>query len=161
MSAKPNRSLVSYSLALLFLTGHGACGSSTYLIEPAYLANPSPKGMPAQAEGTGQPLFVSPRKMYLDRPEPLLPQLQDARLRVKARRPKGLVIAGAITFGIGTALTLGGVGSLVCPPHAFCENGVAVGVLLGVGSFHLLIGGIQLIAAAAKWSPEVVRPYSY
>lgn len=161
MLAHLNRSLVSCSLAALFLTGHAACGSSTYLIERAYLTNPNPQGIPAQAADTGEPRFVSPRKMYLDRAQPLTAPLPDGRLQVKPRRPKGLIIAGAITLGIGTAITLAGVGELVCPPGAFCENGVAVGALLGVGSFHLLIGGIQLIAAGAKWSPEVSRPYSY
>lgn len=161
MSAHRNLSLAAYLLGFLFLASQSACGASAYLIEATHLARPSAQGIPAQVEKTGEPVFVSPRKMYLDRPEPLAPPSQDGHLRVRPRRPKGLLIAGSITFGIGTVLTLAGVGQIPCPPNALCENGIAIGALLGVGSFHMLIGGIQLIAAAAKWSPEVRRPYSY
>lgn len=163
MSAPRNLPLVSYLgaylVGFLFLAAHGACGSPAYLIEATNLSHPNP--IPAQSEKTGEPVFVSPRKMYLDRPEQLAPPSQDGHLRVRPRRPKGLVIAGSITLGIGTVLTLAGVGQIPCPPGYFCENGIAIGALLGVGSFHMLIGGIQLIAAAAKWSPEVSRTYSY
>jgi hypothetical protein len=161
MSAHRNLPLIAYLVGLLFLAAQAACGSSAYLIEATNLARPNPQGIPAQVEKTGEPVFVSPRKMYLDRPEPLAPPSQDGHLRVRPRRPKGLLIAGSITFGIGTVLTLAGVGQIPCPPGALCENGIAIGALLGVGSFHMLIGGIQLIAAAAKWSPEVSRPYAY
>lgn len=161
MSAHRKLPLIAYFMGFLFLAAQGACGSPAYLIEATNLASPNPQGIPAQSEKTGEPVFVSPRKMYLDRPEQLVPPSPDGHVRVRPRRPKGLVIAGSITLGIGTVLTLAGVGQIPCPPNALCENGVAVGAVLGVGAFHMLIGGIQLIAAAAKWSPEVSRPYSY
>lgn len=149
------------TLACLFVAATGACGSSSYLIDPIYVQQPNPRGIPARAEPTDEPVFVNPQKMHLERPEPLPVQPPQASLRVKPRRPKGLLIGGGITFGIGAVLMIAGGADTYCPPNAFCEQGLAVFSLLGVGAGLSFIGSIPLIAAATKWSPEVNRPSSY
>jgi len=143
---------------LLCLCLASGCGSSSYLLTrddaAAGLTPTSPPALPAQAEPANASVYVRPQRMQLDRAVPV----DEARVRVRPRRPLGLLVAGSITLGIGAAVTGAGLGSLYCPPTAFCENGIAVAALLGVGSFHLLVGGIMDIAAAAKWSPETSPP---
>jgi hypothetical protein len=152
----------SWVLALLLappvLLG-GGCGSSSYLISRGdYEAARGRQGgrwpaLPAQAEPTGAPVYVSGRKLQLERAEPLGTE----RVRVRPRRPLGLVIGGAITLGIGAVLMGAGGGVAYCPPdpRVFCEQGIAVAAIMGIAAPHLLVGGILEIVAAARWSPEV------
>lgn len=160
MLANPIRSLMLSPLAILFVVASGACGSSSYVIDTAYLHQPDPRGIPARAEPSGESVFVNPQKMRLDRPWPLLVEPPQSLVRVKPRRPKGLLIGGGITFGIGIILMTAGAADLYCPPGSFCEQGLAVASILGVGSSLALIGGIPLLVAAGRWSPEVSAPSS-
>lgn len=161
MSANHFRPLVRTPLAFLVVATTGACGSSSYLLDSAYLQQPDPRGIPARAEPSGAPVFVNPQKMRLDRPEPVPAPPPQALLRVKPRRPKGLLIGGGITFGLGAILLIAGGADLYCPRGAFCEQGIAVASLFGVGAALALAGGIPLLTAAGKWSPEVSPPHSY
>lgn len=155
MPANHIRPSVLSPLAFLFVVASGACGSSSYVIDAAYLQQPDSRGIPARAEPSGDFVFVNPQKMRLDQARPMLAQPPQVLVRVKPRRPKGLLIGGGITFGIGIILTAAGAADLYCPPTAFCEQGIAVASILGVGSTLALIGGIPLLVAAGKWSPEV------
>ncbi len=149
------------TVAIFLIVSTAACGSSSYLIDAAYLQQPQSRGIPAQAEPTGQPVFVNPEKMRLDQPAAVAVPPPQLLFRVKPRRPRGLLIGGGITFGLGVVLMVAGGADLYCPAGALCEQGVAVASLLGVGSALALFGGIPLLVAAGKWSPEVKQPYSY
>ena len=147
-------------LGLLFAAS--ACGARSYLVPKSSYENAinsataqSRAPMPAFAEPDQHPVWVAPAKLKLARAE-FVPD--DTRLRVHPRRPTGLLAAGGVVFGIGTAITAAGLGEMYCPPNAFCEQGLAVGVLLGTGVPHMLIGGILLIAGGARYSPEVSAP---
>ena len=155
MPANPIRPFFFSPLAFLLVLASGACGSSSYVIDTAYLQQPDSRGIPARAEPSNEFVFVNPQKLRLDQTQPMLAQPPQVLARVKPRRPKGLLIGGGITFGIGIILTTAGAADLYCPRNAFCEQGLAVATLLGLGSSLALIGGIPLIVAAAKWSPEV------
>lgn len=147
------------ALALLGLSWAAGCGSASYVMSDqdhsAALAQPrSYPVLAASAEPSGAPVRVQRRRMDLERALPLV----GGQVRVRPRRPLGLLIAGSLTLGVGVAITGAGIGIIPCPAGSYCENGIAVGALLGVGVPHLLVGTILASIGAARWSPETSGP---
>lgn len=154
----PTKKSPTHKLRLLLpavLTLHAACFPAHYLVDPADQTWANRDHLPAVRENDQRPVVLEPRKLFIDRAEPITTPQGVTRLRVTPIRPRGLLISGGVTLAVGGVLMLAGFGSLICPPQTFCENGVSVGSLLGVGSTHVLIGGIMMLAARGQWSPEI------
>jgi hypothetical protein len=151
MSLSPSRGRV---VALLLIAACGSsCGASTYVVSPS---TSYPGGPIAALRGdSNQRVLVRSENLVFARAVPVDP----LRVRVRPRRPYGLVVSGAVSLGIGLAMVAGEVGHLFTPspPGVRNEDWLTSSMLLSMGSGQALVGIILLSVGGARWSPEVAR----